>query len=123
MTPMTQHAARPAPRRALPALAALLVLAVASVSADAAPGETSRASTGVGAARTAPAQPLLIAQREKPRVSLDQAVAKVRARYEGRVIRAETRYPDGKPVHHVKLLSPDGKVRTIRVDGITGRIR
>ncbi len=73
---------------------------------------------------TADRRPLRLAQSERPRVSLDQAVAKVRSRYKGRVIRAETRYSqDGRPTHYVKLLSPDGHVRTIRVDGRTGRIR
>lgn len=76
-----------------------------------------------GAVHAPPAR-LRLAQRETPQVSLDEAVAKVRARFEGRVIRADTRYSgDGTPVHHIKLLSPDGRVSTIRVDGRTGRIR
>ncbi|MEO0421896.1 MAG: PepSY domain-containing protein [Pseudomonadota bacterium] len=75
-------------------------------------------------AATGDRAPLRLAQSERPRVSLDDAVAKVRARYQGRVIRAETRYAqDGRPTHYVKLLSKDGHVRTIRVDGRTGRIR
>ena len=55
--------------------------------------------------------------------SLDQAVNKVRRQFGGKVIRAETRERDGKPVHYIKLLSGEGKVRTVRVDGRTGRIQ
>lgn len=57
------------------------------------------------------------------RYSLDQAVNKVRRQYGGKVIKAETRERDGNPVHYIKLLSGDGKVRTVRVDGRTGRIQ
>jgi uncharacterized membrane protein YkoI len=57
------------------------------------------------------------------RVSLDQAVAIVRARYEGKVIRAETQGSDDHPVHQIRILSPDGRVYTVRVDGLTGRIQ
>jgi hypothetical protein len=65
-----------------------------------------------------------LAQRPAPKVSLDQAVSRVRARFGGRVIRAETKYDaNGEAVHHVKLLLPDGAVRAVRVDGRTGRIR
>ncbi len=54
--------------------------------------------------------------------SLDQAVAKVRRQYGGKIIRAETRKSNGRPVHHIKVLSDNGRVRTVRVDGVTGRI-
>lgn len=53
------------------------------------------------------------------KVSLDQAVNQVRRQYGGKVIGAETR----NGVHHVKLLSDEGRVRTVLVDGRTGRIR
>ncbi len=51
-------------------------------------------------------------------VSLDEAVARVRRRYGGEVIKAETR----GDVHHIKILK-EGRVRTVRVDARTGRIR
>jgi uncharacterized membrane protein YkoI len=57
------------------------------------------------------------------RVSLDEAVAIVRARYEGKVIRAETQGSDDHPVHEIRILSPDGRVFTVHVDGVTGRIQ
>ncbi len=60
---------------------------------------------------------------DRPRVSLDQAVSKVRSQYGGKVIRAETRNVDGRSMHYVKILSAEGRVRTVRVDGRTGRIQ
>jgi len=47
----------------------------------------------------------------------------VRARYEGKVIRAETQGSDDHPIHQIRILSPDGRVFTVRVDGLTGRIQ
>jgi uncharacterized membrane protein YkoI len=57
------------------------------------------------------------------RISLDEAVSIVRARYEGKVIRAETQGSDDHPIHQIRILSPDGRVFTVRVDGLTGRIQ
>ncbi len=54
--------------------------------------------------------------------TLDQAVDKVRARYGGKVIKASTRRQKDRPVHIIKILGDDGRVRTVRVDGINGRI-
>ena len=45
----------------------------------------------------------------------------VRSRYEGKVVRAETRYSNGRPVHHIRLVTPEGRVYTIVVDGVSGR--
>ena len=59
---------------------------------------------------------------QAPKFSLDQAVAKVRRLYGGTVIKAETKNQGGRPVHRIKILTEDGKVRTVRVDGNDGRI-
>lgn len=59
---------------------------------------------------------------QEARVSLDQAVARVLSRYGGKVISAETRSRNGRVVHRIKLLSEDGRVRTVQVDGQTGDI-
>jgi uncharacterized membrane protein YkoI len=56
-------------------------------------------------------------------ISLDEAVSIVRARYPGKVIRAETHGSDDHPVHQIRVLSPEGRVYTVRVDGLTGRIQ
>lgn len=53
-------------------------------------------------------------------VSLDQAVAQVRRRTGGRVLSAETQMSNGVPIHHIRVLTSDQRVRTIRVDGRTG---
>ncbi|MCA1798931.1 MAG: hypothetical protein LC632_05580 [Xanthomonadaceae bacterium] len=56
------------------------------------------------------------------RVSLDQAVALARNQQAGRVVGAETRSRRGRIVHEVKILTAEGTVRVIRVDGETGRV-
>lgn len=55
-------------------------------------------------------------------MSLDAAVAMVRSRFGGKVISASTNNQRGRTVHVIKLLSEEGRVRTIRVDAQTGRI-
>jgi uncharacterized membrane protein YkoI len=53
-------------------------------------------------------------------VSLNQAVAQVQRRTGGRVLSAETRTENGVPVHYIRVLTDNQRVRTIRVDGRTG---
>jgi uncharacterized membrane protein YkoI len=53
-------------------------------------------------------------------LSLDEAVKDVRGRG-GRVISAETQERDGKRVHNIRLLTKDGKVKRIRIDGDSGQ--
>ena len=62
-------------------------------------------------------------EEREPRVSLDDAVAIVRSRYEGKVIRAETHGSSDHPVHSIRILSPEGRVYTVKVDGVSGRIQ
>ena len=47
---------------------------------------------------------------------LDSAVSRARERTGGRVLSAETRYVDGQPIHFVRILTKDGKVRRLRID-------
>ena len=54
-------------------------------------------------------------------VSLDEAVERARDRVGGRVISAETRERDGQRVHNIRLLTKDGKVKRIRIDGNSGK--
>lgn len=56
-------------------------------------------------------------------VSLDEAVAMVRNRYGGKVIGADTVEEHGRTVHVIKLLSDKGRVRTVKVDAESGKIR
>lgn len=54
-------------------------------------------------------------------VSLQQAVMLASDRYEGRVVRAETRSRGGRRVHEIRILGDDGRVRIVRIDARTGR--
>lgn len=49
--------------------------------------------------------------------TLAQAIEQVRRRTGGRVVSADTRVQGGREVHHIKVLTPDGKVRTHKVNG------
>ncbi len=50
-------------------------------------------------------------------MSLSQATELVRRRTGGKVVSAETRVQGGREVHHIKVLTPDGKVKTHKVNG------
>ena len=52
-------------------------------------------------------------------VSLDRAVSDVRRRYGGEVLNAETR----GNTHYVKILTENGRVKTVKVDARTGNFR
>lgn len=56
-------------------------------------------------------------------ISKDEAVEIVRARYPGRVISAKAEKRDGRRVYVVKVLSDEGRVRTVTVDAESGRIQ
>lgn len=64
-------------------------------------------------------------QREQPRArirfSLDQAASRARSQSRGRVIKARTTWSNGKPIHVIRVLSDDKRVKTYRYDGVTGR--
>jgi uncharacterized membrane protein YkoI len=50
-------------------------------------------------------------------MSLSQAIESVRRRTGGKVVSAETRVQGGREVHHIKVLTDDGKVKTHKVNG------
>ena len=54
-----------------------------------------------------------------PGVTLDEAVSGVRHR--GRVLSADTIEEDGRPVHRIRILTNEGRVRRLLLDGRTGR--
>lgn len=60
---------------------------------------------------------LLVAQNDG--MSLSQATASIRGRLRpgDRIVSAETRVQGGREVHHIKVLTKDGKVKTHRVNG------
>ena len=49
--------------------------------------------------------------------SLSEAVDQVRRRTNGRILSAETRVSGNREVHHIKVLTKDGKVKTHKVRG------
>ena len=49
--------------------------------------------------------------------SLDQAIAEIRRRTGGKIVGAETKVQGGREVHHIKVLTKDGRVKTYRVNG------
>jgi uncharacterized membrane protein YkoI len=48
-------------------------------------------------------------------VSLSEAVARVKREYGGRILEAETREQNGRRVHVIKVLTREGRVRTVRI--------
>lgn len=53
-------------------------------------------------------------------VSLDQAVEMAQRRYRAKAVKAETVQKGERLVHHIRLLSAEGKVWTVRVDAESG---
>ncbi|MCH7822615.1 MAG: hypothetical protein IIA07_11405 [Proteobacteria bacterium] len=50
-------------------------------------------------------------------MSLSEAIESVRRKTNGRIVRAETKVSGGREVHHIKVLTKDGKVKTHKVPG------
>ena len=50
-------------------------------------------------------------------VSLSQAVEQVRRQYNGRILSAKTQVNGNREVHVIKVLTQDGKVKTVEVPG------
>jgi hypothetical protein len=50
------------------------------------------------------------------RTSLEDAVSEARERYDGRILSADTVYDDeGRAFYRLRILTPDGRVRRIRM--------
>jgi len=49
--------------------------------------------------------------------SLSEAVDQVRRQTNGRILSAETKVSGNREVHHIKVLTKDGKVKTHKVQG------
>ena len=62
---------------------------------------------------------LLVAQSDG--MSLSEAVEQVRRQYNGRIVSAETKRSGNREVHHIKVLTEDGKVKTVKIPGRTLR--
>ena len=57
------------------------------------------------------------------RLSMDQAVRMVEARFKARVVRADIHRRDGQVIYVMRLLDRRGRVFTVQVDATSGRIR
>jgi len=69
---------------------------------------------------------MLIAQRDHDGnggISLNEAVSQARQKNNGKVLSAETIRIDGRTVHHIKILTQDGRVKRSRIDAGTGNTR
>jgi len=66
-----------------------------------------------------PDRQFLVAQSDGP--SLNEAIEQVRRQYNGRIVSAETRISGKREVHHIKVLTDDGKVKTVQIPGRTLR--
>jgi len=60
-------------------------------------------------------------RRNSEYVDLDRAVSRVRDRTGGRILSAKTKRSDGRPVHVIRVMTENGKVRRIRVDAGSGQ--
>jgi uncharacterized membrane protein YkoI len=55
-------------------------------------------------------------QERRPRVTLEEAMERVRRQTGGRILSGRTVERDGRTVHRIKVLTPERKVRAIYVD-------
>ncbi len=56
------------------------------------------------------------------RMTMDQAVKMVEARFKARVVRADTRRQGGRVIYVMRLLDRNGRVFTVRVDASSGTV-
>lgn len=55
-------------------------------------------------------------------VSLDDATKQIIEGTYDKVLGAQTEFIDGKEVHVIKVLTPDGRIRYYRIDAETGQL-
>jgi uncharacterized membrane protein YkoI len=56
------------------------------------------------------------------RISLDQATRQVIGNGKYRVLGAQTEIIDGREVHIIKVLTPDGRIQYFKIDAETGAL-
>lgn len=78
---------------------------------------------GSGTAPAAiPSPQVLRMTQSAENISLAEATRMVQERTGGQVLRAETKRDKGRAVHRIRVLTEDGRVRTVHVDAETGRM-
>lgn len=50
-------------------------------------------------------------------LTLSEAVDRVRRQYNGRIVSAETRMSGNREMHIIRVMTEDGKVKTVRIPG------
>lgn len=74
------------------------------------------------AARPTSAVPVLeFAQRDC--LSLGEAIERVRRQYNGRIVDAETKRQGNREVHHIRVMTEDGVMKTVRIPGCSSGSR
>ena len=91
----------------------VLTLWLAAAVATMSPVHSANASPASAAA--------LLAQSDGP--TLGQAVEQVRRQYNGRIVSAETQLRGNREVHVIRVMTQDGKVKTVRINGRTRQSR
>ena len=100
------------PMRKIPVILALSAAALLPLRADAFDLEENLKAQHV---QYESAPQLVVAQGNG--MSLSEAIESVRRKTGGKILSAETRVEGGREVHHIKVLTQDGKVRTHKVNG------
>ena len=59
----------------------------------------------------------------RQQISEDAAVAMVREQAAGKVVRVDRKTEGGALVYHIRVLSPDGRLREYTVNAVTGLLR
>ena len=101
--------------RLLPVVAGVLWLALTPVGASANDLEDALRELAGGYEHGA-RQNLRVAQRNGGK-TLSEAVEQVRRQTNGRILSAETRMSGNREMHHIKVLTKDGKVKTHKIKG------
>ncbi|MEO1720053.1 MAG: PepSY domain-containing protein [Pseudomonadota bacterium] len=63
-----------------------------------------------------PETPSIVDETFADKVTLEQAVRRVRKQYGGRIVSAETRGRGADRVHVIKVLTDSGRVHTVRIN-------
>lgn len=71
----------------------------------------------MSAAADDPEGPIIRLAQNNDGINLSQAVEQVRRQTGGRILSAETKVQGNREVHHIKVLTEDGKVKTHKVQG------
>ena len=66
---------------------------------------------------------IILAQESTAEVDADRAATIAREATGGRVLGVESETEDGKLIYRVKILSADGQLRVVTVDGVSGKVR